>query len=139
MAKKQTRPALSPLESDVMRVVWSRETTTADDVRLALQKDRDLKDSTVRTLLRRLESKGYVDHEVDARTFVYKPRVVEQDVAAQQVRGIIDRFCSGSIENLLVGLVDDEQLSAEVLRSLADRIDEAEREEKKKLGRRKKS
>lgn len=139
MAKKQTRPALSPLESDVMRVVWSRETTTADDVRLALQKDRDLKDSTVRTLLRRLESKGYVDHEVDARTFVYKPRVVEQDVAAQQVRGIIDRFCSGSIENLLVGLVDDEQLSAEVLRSLADRIDDAEREEKKKLGRRKKS
>jgi len=138
MTKKQTQLALSPLESDVMRVVWSRETTTADDVRQALQKDRDLKDSTVRTLLRRLESKGYVEHEVDARTFVYKPRVEEQHVAAQQVRGIIDRFCSGSIENLLVGLVDDQQLSAEVLRSLADRIEEADREEKKKLGRRKK-
>ena len=138
MAKKQTRPPLSPLESDVMRVIWSRETTTADDVRLALQKDRDLKDSTVRTLLRRLESKGYVEHEVDARTFVYKPRVQEQHVAAQQVRGIIDRFCSGSVENLLVGLVDDELLSADVLRNLADRIDDAEREEKKKLGRRKK-
>ena len=138
MAKKQTRPHLSPLESDVMRVIWSRETTTADDVRLALQKDRDLKDSTVRTLLRRLESKGYVEHEVDARTFVYKPRVQEQHVAAQQVRGIIDRFCSGSVENLLVGLVDDELLSADVLRNLADRIDDAEREEKKKLGRRKK-
>ena len=138
MTKKQTRPPLSPLESDVMRVIWSRETTTADDVRLALQKDRDLKDSTVRTLLRRLESKGYVEHEVDARTFVYKPRVQEQHVAAQQVRGIIDRFCSGSVENLLVGLVDDELLSADVLRNLADRIDDAEREEKKKLGRRKK-
>lgn len=138
MAKKQTRPALSPLESDVMRVVWSRETTTADDVRQALQKERDLKDSTVRTLLRRLESKGYVEHEIDVRTFVYKPRVEEQRVAAQQVRGIIDRFCSGSIENLLVGLVDDEQLSAEVLRNLADRIEEADREEKMKPGRRKK-
>lgn len=138
MAKKQTRPALSPLESDVMRVVWSRETTTADDVRQALQKERDLKDSTVRTLLRRLESKGYVEHEIDVRTFVYKPRVEEQRVAAQQVRGIINRFCSGSIENLLVGLVDDEQLSAEVLRSLADRIEEADREEKMKPGRRKK-
>lgn len=138
MAKKQTRPALSPLESDVMRVVWSRETTTADDVRQALQKERDLKDSTVRTLLRRLESKGYVEHEIDVRTFVYKPRVEEQRVAAQQVRGIINRFCSGSIENLLVGLVDDEQLSAEVLRNLADRIEEADREEKMKPGRRKK-
>ena len=113
-----------------MRVVWSRETTTADDVRQALQKERDLKDSTVRTLLRRLESKGYVKHEVDARTFVYKPGVEEQPVAAQQVRGIIDRFCSGSIENLLVGLVDDEQLSADVLRSLADRIEEADRDER---------
>jgi len=113
-----------------MRVVWSRETTTADDVRQALQKERDLKDSTVRTLLRRLESKGYVKHEVDARTFVYKPGVEEQPVAAQQVRGIIDRFCSGSIENLLVGLVDDEQLSADVLRRLADRIEEADRDER---------
>ena len=138
MAKKHSRPTLSPLETEVMKVVWARETTTADDVRLALLKERELKDSTIRTLLRRLESKGYVEHETEGRTFVYKPRVEEHHVASQQVRGIIDRFCSGSVENLLVGLVDDQLLSPETLRDLADRIDAAEQEQRKSSNKRKK-
>ena len=138
MAKKHSRPTLSPLETEVMKVVWARETTTADDVRLALHKERELKDSTIRTLLRRLESKGYVEHETEGRTFVYKPRVEEHHVASQQVRGIIDRFCSGSVENLLVGLVDDQLLSPETLRDLADRIDAAEQEQRKSSSKRKK-
>ena len=138
MAKKLSRPTLSPLETEVMRVVWSRETTTADDVRLALHEERELKDSTIRTLLRRLESKGYVEHETEGRTFVYRPRVEEHHVANQQVRSIIDRFCSGSVENLLVGLVDDQLLSPETLRDLADRIDAAEQEQKKTTSKRKK-
>lgn len=137
MPRHQKRPPLSPLESDVMRVVWSRERTTADDVRLALQASRDLKDSTIRTLLRRLEAKGYVEHDVDGRTYVYRPKIEEQHVATQQVRGIIDRFCSGSVENLLVGLVDDDLISSEALRELADRIDDAERQQKRPARRKK--
>lgn len=131
MSRHAKRPPLSPLESDVMRIVWSRAGTTADDVRVALQADRELKDSTIRTLLRRLEAKGYIEHDVDGRTYVYRPKIEEQHVATQQVRGIIDRFCSGSVENLLVGLVDDQLLSPDALRELADRIDEAERQQKK--------
>ena len=137
MPGKKSRPTLSPLESDVMRVVWSRKRTTAEEVRQALQASRALKDSTIRTLLRRLEAKGYVDHDVEGRTYVYRPRIEEQHVATQQVRGIVERFCSGSIENLLVGLVDDDLISPESLRELADRIDDAERGQKKS-GQRKK-
>ncbi|MFV0445217.1 MAG: BlaI/MecI/CopY family transcriptional regulator [Planctomycetaceae bacterium] len=131
MSRHSSRPPLSPLESEVMRVIWSRPATTADDLRQALQASRDLKDSTIRTLLRRLEAKGYVEHEVDGRTYVYRPKIEEQHVATLQVRGIIDRFCSGSVENLLVGLVDDDLISPEALRELADRIDDAERQQKK--------
>ncbi|MCA9054274.1 MAG: BlaI/MecI/CopY family transcriptional regulator [Planctomycetaceae bacterium] len=137
MPGKSSRPSLSPLESDVMRVVWSRERTTADEVRQALQASRELKDSTVRTLLRRLEAKGYVEHDVDGRTYIYRPRIEEQHVATQQVRGIVDRFCSGSIENMLVGLVDDNLISPDALRDLANRIDEAERQQTKAAKRKK--
>lgn len=137
MPRKHERPPLSRLESDIMRAVWSRPRITADEVRQALQGARELKDSTIRTLLRRLETKGYVEHDVEGRTFVYRARIEEQHVATQQVRGIIDRFCSGSVENLLVGLVDDKLIDPETLRDLAERIAEAERQQKRD-GKRKK-
>jgi BlaI family penicillinase repressor len=128
---KGDKPRPSALESAVMQVVWSKGRVTADDVRQALARRQDLKDSTVRTILRRLEEKGYVEHDVDGRTYVYRPRVEPQNVASQQVRGIIDRFCRGSVENLLVGMVDDNLITPDKLRELAARIEEAEATQKK--------
>src|SRR6185369_9064524 len=98
------RPKLGPLENAVMQVVWRRGRATAEEVRVALEKLRPLKESTVRTILRRLEEKGFVGHDVEGRTFIYRPQMAPQNVATQQVRGIIDRFCQGSVENLLAGL-----------------------------------
>jgi BlaI family transcriptional regulator, penicillinase repressor len=131
MPAKNDKPRLSPLENAVMQVVWSQGRATADDVRTALARRHDLKDSTIRTILRRLEEKGYVDHVVDGRTYVYRPRVEPENVAAQQVRGIIDRFCRGSVESLLVGMVDDDLITPDKLRELAQRIDAAEAAQKK--------
>jgi BlaI family transcriptional regulator, penicillinase repressor len=127
---KADKPRPSALESAVMQVVWSKGSVTAEDARLALP-GQDLKDSTVRTILRRLEEKGYVEHDVDGRTYVYRPRVEPHSVANQQVRGIINRFCRGSVENLLVGMVDDNLITPDKLRELADRIAEAEAAEKR--------
>jgi BlaI family transcriptional regulator, penicillinase repressor len=131
MPAKGEKRRLSALESAMMQVVWSKARVTADEVRLALPRRKDLKDSTVRTILRRLEEKGYVEHEVEGRTYVYRPRVEPHNVATQQVRGIIDRFCRGSVENLLVGMVDDNLITPDKLRELAERIDEAEAIQKK--------
>jgi BlaI family transcriptional regulator, penicillinase repressor len=127
MFGKKRRPALSPLENETMNVLWSLGRATADDVRQALGKAREFKESTVRTLLRRLEAKGYAEHDVDGRTYVYRPKVDQKDVAAQAVRGVIDRFCHGSVESLLVGMVDGDLITPEKLRQLADKIAEAER------------
>jgi len=129
MKKKSAKSAaLSPLENAVMQVVWSDQPVTADAVRQKLQGQHELKDSTIRTLLRRLEEKGYVDHDVDGRTYVYSAKVEQNNVAASAVRGIVDRFCSGSVENLLIGLVDDKLISPERLRELADQIAAAEKQ-----------
>ena len=124
--KKQPPPSIGPLENVVLHVLWERGTATADDVRAALETTRKLKESTVRTLLRRLEEKGFVAHDVDGRTFIYRPTVGPRNVATQAVRGIIDRFCSGSVEALLTGMVDGELITPHKLRQLADKIAEAE-------------
>ena len=131
MPRKNKNP-LSPLENKVMNIVWDRGSATAEDVRLALKGDQPIKDSTVRTVLRRLEDKGYAEHTVDGRTYVYAPTVASRSVATDAVRGIIDRFCDGSVEDLLVGMVDDELVSAGTLKRLAAKIAAAEAAEKKR-------
>ncbi|MCA9037624.1 MAG: BlaI/MecI/CopY family transcriptional regulator [Planctomycetaceae bacterium] len=135
MTKKasQKQAALSPLENAVMGVVWEGQPMTAEAVRERMEASHKLKDSTVRTLLRRLEAKGYVEHDVDGRTFIYRAAVAQTNVAASAVRSIVDKFCAGSVENLLVGLVDDKQISPERLQELANQIAAAEAAQKQNI------
>lgn len=124
--KKSSNPPLSDLENKVMGVIWKRQDVTAEMVREELPADPPLKDSTVRTILRRLEEKGYVQHRSAGRAYVYSPKVASQSVAADAVRSIIERFCNGSVEALLMGLVDREVVSPEKLQQLALKIAEQE-------------
>jgi predicted transcriptional regulator len=87
------RPQLSPLETTVMNVLWERGAVTAEEVRIDLACKQPLKDSTVRTILRRLEEKGFAQHTVEGRTYVYSPRIHSHRVATDAVRGIIERYC----------------------------------------------
>ena len=120
---------LSELEREVMDVVWSRNSATAEECREALATRRPMKDSTVRTILRRLEEKDYVSHGMEGRTFVYRATQPRRNVAARAVQGIIDRFCEGSVEQLLVGMVEKDVLDRRELRQLARKI--GERKERK--------
>lgn len=121
------KQALSDLENRVMRVAWQHGAVTAEQVRGALEPEQSLKDSTVRTILRRLEEKGYVHHVTAGRTYVYSPTIQPNTVAADAVRQVIDRFCNGSVEDLLVGLVDREIVSPQKLSQLAQRIAESKK------------
>ncbi len=125
--RTKPRKSLSELEHLVMDLVWSRKTATAEQVREALVDRRPMKESTVRTVLRRLEEKGYVRHRVDGRTYIYTGCEAPQNVAARAVRALIDRLCGGSVEELLVGMVDnnllDERELARLGRKLARRKD----------------
>ena len=112
-----------------MDFVWAHPQATAEICREGLAGQRALKDSTIRTILRNLEEKGYVAHEVEGRTFVYRALDTPRSVAVQAVQQVIDRFCGGSVEELLVGLVDKQVIEPKQLRRLAEKI--AERKEKK--------
>jgi BlaI family transcriptional regulator, penicillinase repressor len=116
-------PPLSDLEGDVMRLVWAHGPLTADNVRELLP--RRLTDSTIRTVLRRLEGKGYVNHAVDGRAFIYEAAEPRQKVAARAVKRLVDWFCNGSIEELLLGMVDHAMLDRQQLRALAAKVEKA--------------
>jgi BlaI family transcriptional regulator, penicillinase repressor len=116
---------LGELERDILSIVWRGGTVTAEQVREELS--RPLKDSTVRTVLRRLEEKGYVSHSLENRTFLYRPAESRQRVAGRAVKRIVDWFCEGSVEALLVGMVDSKVLDRAELQRLADRIAAAQK------------
>ncbi|MGB8098868.1 MAG: BlaI/MecI/CopY family transcriptional regulator [Terracidiphilus sp.] len=120
---------LGQLERDILSIVWRLGSVTAEQVREELR--RPLKDSTIRTVLRRLEEKGYLAHELENRTFIYSPAESRQRVAGRAVKRIVDWFCDGSVEALLVGMVDSKVLGREELRRLAERIALAQKPQKK--------
>ena len=111
---------LGTLERDVLRVVWNRKRVTAENVREDL--GRGLKESTVRTVLHRLEKKGYLKHSVDSRTYVYEAAKPPRHVAAIAMKRIIDWLCDGSMEELLVGMVDTDVMDHKQLKKLSDKV-----------------
>ena len=113
---------LSSLEHLVMDVIWDRRSASAEDVREALSATHPMKESTARTILKRLEDKGYIDHRVEGRTNIYTGREAPEHVAARMVRQLIDRLCGGSVERLVVGMVENEVIDAEELQDLARKI-----------------
>jgi BlaI family penicillinase repressor len=119
---KRLRKPLSELEYLVMDVLWKRSQSTAEDVREALADRHPVKDSTARTILKRLEEKGYVKHHVEGRTNVYRVSESPWNLAVTAVQQIIDRLCGGSVEQLIVGMVDRELLDERELRRLAEKL-----------------
>jgi predicted transcriptional regulator len=120
--RNSTTHPLTELQQAILDFIWSAGSGTAEQVREALLPKHPLKDSSVRTLLRRLEERGYLNHRLEGKVFVYRAAVPPRSVAARAVAHIIQRFCSGSGEQFLIGMVDEKVLSADEIRRLARKI-----------------
>jgi BlaI family transcriptional regulator, penicillinase repressor len=107
----RVRPPLTDLENEVMQAIWDGGTCTVEAVYHVVSHKRILKETTVRTLLRRLEQKGYLMHKSDGRAYVYRAVEPARSLAARAVRQIIDRFCRGSVEELVSGMVEAKVLN----------------------------
>lgn len=116
------RRPLTELQQAILDQLWSSGPATADQVREALLPAHRLKDPSVRTLLRRLETRGFVSHRLEGKTFVYEATIAPQRVAAHSVRQMIDRFWSGSVEQFLSGMVDEKILTAAEIARMARKI-----------------
>jgi predicted transcriptional regulator len=113
---------LTELQQAILDFVWSNGTATAEQVREAIARKHPLKESSVRTLLGRLELYGYLAHTVDGKTFVYRATTPRKSIAAGAVRNIIERFWAGSVEQFLAGMVDENVLSVDQLERLSRKV-----------------
>jgi predicted transcriptional regulator len=107
---------LGDRELDVMGVLWELGSGTVSEVRDKLPVD--LAYTTVLTILRNLEAKGFVDHTAEGKAHRYQPRVAQRLARRSALTKILDKLFHGSPEQLVAQLVEDENLSADELRRL---------------------
>lgn len=111
---------LGDRELDVMGVLWELESGTVAEVRRKLPAD--LAYTTVLTILRNLEDKGYVSHETEGRAHRYFPRIGRSATRKTVLSRLIDKLFQGSPDQLIAYLTDDADLSARDLQRLRRKL-----------------
>lgn len=113
---------LGRLELQIMNVVWSRGKTTVHEVRDELSDGRKPAYSTILTMMRKLEAKGYLKHEVDDRTYVYEPTISRRAVRHSLLGDLVDRLFEGSSSLLLTSLVEQNRITDQELREIQELV-----------------
>lgn len=116
-------PALTDAEARVMSVLWKASRASVAEVVAALSARRPVTYSTVQTILRILETKGYVEHEKVARAFIYRPVVDERQARRHAIRHLVARLFEGSPSLLVLNLLDDGDIDAKELKRLKKLIE----------------
>jgi predicted transcriptional regulator len=133
MASLPSSPTdLSPAQNEIMEIVWERGEVTASEVRRALARSRVVARNTVRTLLERMEQKGWLTHREEGRTFFYAAAQPRQDTIGRKVHEIVETVCGGSPETLVNALLDYRGVSTEELKRIRQLLDQARATKRRK-------
>jgi BlaI family transcriptional regulator, penicillinase repressor len=119
-------PTLTPQELAIMKIVWRLEEATVRDVYEALLEKRQVAYTTVMTMMKILEDKGYLKKTLVERAHLYKPSKPRQQVVGAMVRDFVDRVFDGAPQSLLVHLAKDNKLTEKQKRIVRQLVDEME-------------
>ncbi|GMV22613.1 MAG: hypothetical protein AMXMBFR57_25620 [Acidimicrobiia bacterium] len=122
MTARNTSGPLTALQRAALDYVVAKGPVTSEQVRLGIFQAHPLKDSSIRTILRRLEARGLLSHTVEGKVFLYKAETSPARLAARTVKKMIDGFWSGSAERFLAGLVEERVLTTAELERSARKI-----------------
>jgi predicted transcriptional regulator len=125
---RKPHPTLTPQELAIMKVVWRKEETTVRDVHDALSETRPIAYTTVMTLMRILQEKGYLTRATHEKAHLYRPAKPRQQVIGGMVRDFLDRVFDGASDALLVHLARDNKLTAKQKRIVRQLLEEHEEE-----------
>ena len=125
MARKKESEQLTPLELEIMKVLWEGGPSTVQAVQQRLTPERTLAYTTVQTMLNVLHRKGKVKRRLKDRAYVYRPSVSRSHAVRQTMGDIIDRFFEGSAESLVLSLVETRRLTPEKLTELSRLIEQS--------------
>ena len=109
-----------------MKVVWRKGSATVRDVYEELRAERTIAYTTVMTMMRILDDKGYLDKELVDRAHVYRPTKARQQVVGAMVKDFVDRVFDGASESLLVHLAKDNRLSTKQRQALEKLVEDLE-------------
>jgi predicted transcriptional regulator len=124
---RRPHPTLTPQELAIMKVVWRLDKATVRDVYEALRDTRPVAYTTVMTMMRILEEKGYLKKSLVDRAHVYRPAQRRQQVVGAMVRDFLDRVFDGAPADLLMHLAKDNKLTdkqRKIVKQLIEEIDE---------------
>jgi BlaI family penicillinase repressor len=119
-------PRLGKVQLRIMQVLWEQGSATARQITSALSQQEPIAHSTVQTLLRKLEGKGAVSHDLDERTFVFRPLVERSEVTHSALHDLLARVFHGSVYGLVSQLLAYEKLTPDELARLRGLIDATE-------------
>ncbi|WP_010585135.1 BlaI/MecI/CopY family transcriptional regulator [Schlesneria paludicola] len=122
-----SKTKLGRLQTRIMQVLWERRRATAREITETLNQEEEVAHSTVQTLLRQLEEKGSLTHQVEERTFIYVPLVEQQSVAKSATRELIERIFGGQASGLVSYLLKEEKIPPKELEAIRKLIEEKEK------------
>ncbi|HEY7498370.1 MAG TPA: BlaI/MecI/CopY family transcriptional regulator [Vicinamibacterales bacterium] len=122
MARRQS-PTLTDGEARLMMVLWEKAQATVAEVVSALGSKRPVNYSTVQTMLRILESKGYVTHEKAGRAFIYRPLVDERQARRKALKHLVSRLFHNSPSLLVLNLLEDRRIDRRELERVKQLLD----------------
>jgi BlaI family transcriptional regulator, penicillinase repressor len=126
--KKNPEPSLTPLELELMKVLWETGPANVQTVQANL-KSRDLAYTTVQTMLNILHRKGKVKRQLKDRAYLYRPVLSRQRAVAQAVGDMLDRFFGGSADSLVLNLVEARRLTPEKLAQIQKLVQRTKEEQ----------
>jgi len=115
---RRRKATLTDQELEIMKIVWERQNTTVRDVYEALLERRRVAYTTVMTMMKILEHKGYLNRKQVDRAYVYRPAQPKNRVIRAMVRDFVNRVFNGSAEPLLVHLIEDRHLTADEIEEI---------------------
>ena len=123
----RTAARLGRVQHEIMQVLWPRGRATAREITEELSRARPIAHSTVQTLLRKLEAKGAVTHDLEDRTFIFRPLFQQAEVRETATRDLLTRVFNGSVYGLVAHLLQHEPISRDELQRLQKLVEESER------------
>lgn len=119
MGLKNTLPTLTKAEEEVMQIIWQLGRCLVKDVIDALG-DPDMPHSTISSVVRILEKKGFVDHKAYGKTYEYFPIVAKEDYAQHGVKSLVEKYFGGSPKQLVSFLVQSKDINLKELNELLE-------------------
>ena len=124
MARRQS-PTLTDGEARLMTVLWERGRATVAEIVDALGRKRPVNYSTVQTMMRILEEKGYAKHEKVGRAFIYRAVIDAKQARRRALKHLVSRLFDNSPSLLVLNVLEDEQIDPAELKQLKKLIEDA--------------